>query len=220
MSDATITSGVRPPSDLAAGVTGSVPSRVAPATLTHADPSPAASACTAPTGIRAVTALVAGSIRATVPSFQLATHTAPSPNATYWTPAPTSIGRAAAAAGLDPPQLALLRGGPHRAAADRDARQEVAAELDRGSARFVRGSILVIEFSRPRPHARVAGRQRAGADLQRDLRHQPPRRGIDARDRLVRIDGPDRPVADRDRGIPVAGPRAPPSDVSAGGRSA
>ena len=61
---------------------GSTPLLDPPATLTHAEPAPAASAWAAPTGTRAVTWLVAGSTRETVLSFQFATHTAPSPNAT------------------------------------------------------------------------------------------------------------------------------------------
>jgi len=46
----------------------SAPSVVSPATLTHPDPAPTASACGAPTEAFAVTLFVRGSMRATVPS--------------------------------------------------------------------------------------------------------------------------------------------------------
>ena len=57
---------------------GSSPAFVAPAVLTHAEPAPAASACAAPIGIF-VTAFVAGSIRARVPSTKFAAQSAPAP---------------------------------------------------------------------------------------------------------------------------------------------
>ena len=68
-SEATITSGVPPPASIGEHAdAGSVPSRDAPATVTHAARSPTASACTGPIGLRDVTLFVRGSIRETVPS--------------------------------------------------------------------------------------------------------------------------------------------------------
>ena len=81
--EAISTSGRPPPAtNSPQALAGSTPLLDPPATLTHAEPAPAASAWAAPTGTFAVTWLVAGSTRETVLSFQFATHTAPSPNAT------------------------------------------------------------------------------------------------------------------------------------------
>ena len=127
---------------------GSTPLLDPPATLTHAEPAPAASAWAAPTGTRAVTWLVAGSTRDTVLSFQFATHTAPSPNATYRTPAPTSIVRSI---GLGPgstrhstPSSEVAHTAPPPTAMPNSwlLPSSIALRM-----RFVRGSICAIVFS-------------------------------------------------------------------------
>ena len=67
-SDAIRTSGASPPAATSPqGGAGSLPSIVPPATLTHAAPSPTASACGVPTELSAVTAFVSRSTRETVP---------------------------------------------------------------------------------------------------------------------------------------------------------
>jgi hypothetical protein len=91
---------------------------------------------------------VAGSTRATVPSFQLAAHTKPSPNATYSSPAPTSIvrvsGRGPGSTRQSRPSSELAQTAPPPTAIP--GRKLLPSSIG-GSARLVRGSIRTIEFA-------------------------------------------------------------------------
>ena len=150
---------------------------VCASTVTHARPSAIVIACgLPPTVIVASTLLVRGSIRVTVPSPLLATHTEPAPTATPAGERPTGIVVGHRLRGrVDPHDGVVERvRDPHPTRADRDPRRSV-ADRDRRQQPGRVDARDVVGLGVGQPNGAVADSDRRRARIRIDLLHGPAR---------------------------------------------